>query len=103
MWMVTPHTRDPWVNQFLAMEDPSDGYRSAMGSLYERMVRKEDFQPGMTPLRGTMTITPEGARVIFTADSGKELLLIGTDWSDGSYPCFLSVWTPPKQAEVEGG
>ena len=99
IWGITFSLQDPWIRFFLAMEDPEDGYRSALGDLYQRWVRKEDFQSGMEPLKGTMTIAPDGEQVMFTSSEGKELLVIGTDMSDDYYPSFVSDWDPPERAE----
>lgn len=86
-----------------AIEDPDDGYRSAL-----REIRIADEQPGgiffnrpVTKL--TIIDSEDGSFSGYEFKSpGHVWLQIGTDYRDDYYPCFVFSYLPPAWAE-DGG
>lgn len=75
---------------YCAVEDPSDGYRSSLGGLYR--------------VRASIPLFPRPVYVkcVFDDDfvifvnikTNKNILTVGTDYSDNYYPSFVSDFRP---------
>jgi len=104
LWTVIADPLYGWRRYFLAMEDPEDGYRSCLGTLY---TKHEQGKPGVGGLGiwGQMTIAPSGETISFAAGQSRAdsppLLVVGTDTDDPWYPCFVASWNPPKKQTQE--
>ena len=100
MWVFGRHG-ETWCWRFLAVEDPEDGYRSCLDSLYRQHIRRDEISPSMPPIKGTMTVSPDGWIIGFRTVQKQEILTVGTDGADDYYPAFVASWNPPKAEETE--
>ncbi len=75
---------------FVAREDPQDGYRSSMDRL--------DIYTGIVKNRfeGVEVIAKLSSDLLslIDCDNEKEVLIVGTDYSDSYYPFFVHEWMP---------
>lgn len=75
-----------------ALEDPSDGYRSSMESLYTSMVSPLTTFPATTVFG---IAEGQDARVVaFYTELGARVLRVGTDDADDYYPSFVAEFDP---------
>ena len=81
---------------YTALENPSDGYRSSMETLYvSREKMKNTFKP--VEVVGTKKIgdyCTEDVLVLIDAKTGKPVLEVGTHNADDYYPSFVSSFSP---------
>lgn len=94
---------------YVAVEDPSDGYRSSMKKL-------ELGDPGLVkntfaPIHVTAAFGPSGGRDYEDRDevlefrevsTGALILEVGTDNADDYYPSFVGNWRPERIGQPEG-
>ena len=81
---------------YIAMEDPSDGYRSCMKDCKVVDEKPKNVFDGVEVM-GIMK--PDGydkndTIQFYDIKSGKIVLEIGTDNYDDYYPCWVGRWTP---------
>lgn len=77
---------------YLAVEDPEDGYRSCMDELYivdEEVVNSFPPCPVLARMEGDEDILE-----LIDTGTGKTVLRVGTDSSDGYYPFFVAEFHP---------
>lgn len=100
---------------YTAIEDPNDGYRSSMDTIFTKEVEMTNvFTPTWVVGRPYVS-DPEDkysdhrdeegeVNLIEFVDvwNGKVILTIGTDFSDGYYPSFVANWAPENLAINEG-
>ena len=86
---------------YTAIEDPSDGYRSSMGSLIVNRKNKKDpmvnvFPPVRVLVRKKPSSDYRASDILEFIDiaTTKTVLEIGTDNSDDYYPSFVSAFWP---------
>ena len=83
-------------------EDPSDGYRSSMGSFdeVEDYVVKNRFPEQFVngSMREDSTWEKNNALEFCDASTGKLVLALGTDNTDDYYPTFVFGWYPENMA-----
>lgn len=79
---------------YAAVEDPDDGYRSSLGSIIavSNDVVKNRF-PGVTVI-GQASNSENDLVTFLDINSDRPVLEIGTDRSDGYYPCFVANFRP---------
>lgn len=90
---------------YVALEDPDDGYRSAMRKLF---ILDGKMKNVFTPVRVIARVCKETGRLPYrnSADllqlvdiaNGKVILEVGTDNTDDYYPCFVASWVPENMA-----
>lgn len=82
---------------YCAIEDPDDGYRSAMGSL---VIDKTPINNKFKPVKVLATLGDGDADTLVLTDvkTGKVVLEVGTDNSDSYYPCFVDRFDPENMA-----
>ena len=89
---------------YKAVEDPSDGYRSMLGKILVDSADVKNTFPAINVCVNIVTsyddsdTNPEVYESILEfrdCKTGKVILSIGTDYSNGYYPCFVSSFTPP--------
>lgn len=85
---------------YIAVENPSDGYRSSLGYFYkdnrQRPTNKFD------PVKVFVMLRPDNDRKglsyhildVVDVQSGLVVLSVGTDLSDSYYPSFVGNWSP---------
>jgi hypothetical protein len=83
---------------YTAIEDPSDGYRSAMEKL---IVSDEKLTNTFAPVDVIASHVDKGEwndecdiLELRDASNGKVVLRVGTSNTDDYYPCFVAEWTP---------
>jgi hypothetical protein len=90
---------------FEALENPSDGYRSYLGSVEVRESDGLFFRSPLARVRVeavTATCSDEGWSLVDVED-GHEWLFVGTNYGDEYYPCFVFRYTPkPGQTNFAG-
>lgn len=85
---------------YTAVEDPSDGYRSSLGTLFLGGEVTNVFPP----VRVTARKKPDGKHdkndtlELVDIATGKVVLEVGTDNSDDYYPSFVSSFSPENMA-----
>lgn len=94
---------------YVALEDPDDGYRSAMEKLF---VMDGDMKNVFPPVKVRARICKQtgeppwanAATILELVDvaNGKVILKVGTDAEDDYYPCFVASWLPQNMAQNEG-
>lgn len=89
---------------YTAVEDPEDGYRSAMGE-----IKVSDFKVSnlFAPIRvfASMRVTKyDDSDILDFHDlkNGKVVLSVGTDYSDSYYPSYVADFTPENMHVNEG-
>lgn len=91
---------------YTAVEDPSDGYRSMMKSLFvSEDTMKNTFPPVKVVGRYRDTYDYGGTSEILElidAANGKVVLTVGTENSDDYYPWFKAEWRPANLAVNAG-
>lgn len=83
---------------YRAEEDPSDGYRSYLGTL---SVSTTPVRNQFAPIRVTGRMRDEVLELIDVA-SGKTVLEVGTDNADDYYPWFVGTFTPENMSVNSG-
>jgi hypothetical protein len=83
---------------YMAIEDPSDGYRSAMQSIKVTDEPIKNRFPGIEVV-GRMKERSEYGQnndtlQLISAKTGKTILEVGTDNHDDYYPCWVASWQP---------
>ena len=88
-------------NVYVAVEDPSDGYRSCMNELTvsEDATMKNVFEPVKVIGRHREESTYSSSSTddvleLIDADSGNVVLEVGTENTDDYYPCFVAAFHP---------
>jgi hypothetical protein len=101
-------------NCYTATEDPNDGYRSTMNEIFTKKVDMTNVFPPTWVVCRPYEADPDdtyndhsnenGISLIEFVDAwnGKVILVVGTDYSDGYYPSFVSNWIPEEMAVNEG-
>ncbi|MBK7357536.1 hypothetical protein [Propionivibrio sp.] len=95
-------------NVYVAVEDPSDGYRSCMNELTvcEDATMKNVFEPvkviGRHRDKGTYNSIDDVLELI-DAGTGKVVLEVGTENTDDYYPCFVAAFHPEAMTPNAGG
>ena len=87
---------------YVALEDPDDGYRSAMEKLF---VQDGEMRNVFPPIKVLARRRPNGRyaecdilELVDTAN-GQVVLAVGTDNSDDYYPWFVAEWKPQNMAQ----
>ena len=87
---------------YSAVEDPSDGYRSCMGSLVvqESLLMENTFPPTVVECQ---YVGPDGENesdILKLVDrvTGEVILIVGTKDLDDYYPLFISYFNPKGMA-----
>jgi len=88
---------------YMAIEDPSDGYRSSMEKLM--IVHDAEMKNVFSPVRVVATHRTQGsgyssADILQFIDiaNGKMIMEIGTDNDDDYYPSFVASFNPENMA-----
>lgn len=87
---------------YTAVEDPSDGYRSCMGSLFVSPTEK--MRNVFTPIRVLGKKKEDGryqkndTLQLIDVVTGKVVLEVGTDNTDDYYPYFVADFSPENMA-----
>ena len=86
---------------YVALEDPDDGYRSAMAGLFldTTSVMKNVFAPILVLVRESTDQNRDTLEILDTRN-GKLIIEIGTDISDTYYPVFVASFNPENIHEV---
>ncbi len=82
---------------YVAVEDPSDGYRSCMRDLYESTaLMTNEFEPVRVVGRYVSSRDGDRSDILELIDvvTGKIVLEVGTDNTDDYYPSFVANFTP---------
>lgn len=84
---------------YMAIEDPSDGYRSSLASLseYQDECPMENVFPSVQVLarhRAKGTYHEADVLELIDVATGKTVLEVGTDNSDDYYPSFVASFSP---------
>lgn len=79
--------------------DPDDGYRSYGDLSIPDNIKKEDIRNSFQPVRVIISDEPESGKeaimyAIRDCSNGKVILRIGTDYTDGYYPCAIFDYYP---------
>lgn len=92
---------------YVALEDPDDGYRSAMRKLFVLDSEMTNVFPPVKVLvreRNKARYEGDAADVLELIDAanGKVILAVGTEHTDDYYPCFVAEWNPQDMAQNGG-
>lgn len=106
----TIKSNDPWYEDaqtisfeldgvtYMAVEDPSDGYRSCMDDLLvtdrKPSTRLPDIEVLATHQDKDSYGSSDDILVIRDIKNGKKILEVGTSNCDDYYPCFICEWIP---------
>ena len=93
---------------YVAIEDPSDGYRSSLASLSEyqdECPMQNAFPPVQVLARHRDKSAYHDADILELIDvaTGKTVLEVGTDNSDDYYPSFVASFSPENMATNSPG
>ncbi len=82
---------------YIALEDPSDGYRSSMGECY--VVEKGNITNKFQPIDVYCVMKPSGyynndILQVYDTLTNKIVMEVGTEDYDDYYPSFVSSWNP---------
>lgn len=95
---------------YVALEDPDDGYRSAMEKLFvQEGTEMQNVFPPVKVLARLRVVKdqyydgePDILEFIDTAN-GKVILAVGTDHAADYYPSFVAEWNPQNMAQNARG
>ena len=79
---------------YAALEDPSDGYRSAMEDLITGDFKLSNtFKPVEVVVEGYQEDDEDTMKIVDVV-TGKTVIEVGTDYSEDYYPRFIAYWDP---------
>jgi hypothetical protein len=90
-----------WIT-YTAIEDPIDGYRSAMQDI---CISSIGLKNTFSPCEVLCTLRPgDDTNVLDMIDTGtcRIVLSVGTDYSDNYYPCFIAEFSPENLSVNNG-
>ena len=90
---------------YTAIEDPDDGYRSALDKIIESNEKIENtFAPVEVIVLYREKYQYGECEILDFVDikNGKRVLEIGTEDTDDYYPCFVACWMPENLSINEG-
>lgn len=86
---------------YVALEDPDDGYRSAMEKLFVLEGEMKNVFPPVKVSARHRKSRYEDSDILEFVDVANEkvILAVGTDNTCDYYPCFVAEWSPQNMAQ----